>query len=99
MIVRYRRRSQEDIENIFDRIAKDNPHAAVRVEDAIRAAGELLAMRPQLGVATGHKDARRWPMPEYDYAIFYRTDWDAACIEVLRVIDGRRVRNLKRVPR
>jgi hypothetical protein len=38
-------------------------------------------------------------MPDYDYAIFYRIVWDEDVIEVVRVVDGRRVRNLKRVPR
>jgi hypothetical protein len=38
-------------------------------------------------------------MPEYAYAIFYRIDWDADAVDVLPVVDGRRVRNLKRVPR
>lgn len=98
-MVRYRSRAQDDIENIYHRIARDNPPAAERVEDAIRAAGELLSTQPELGVAMGHKDARRWPMPNYDYAIFYRVDWDADAIDVLRVVDRRRVRNLRRVAR
>jgi hypothetical protein len=37
-------------------------------------------------------------MPRFPYAIFYRIDWDARAIDVLRVVDGRYVRNLKRVP-
>src|SRR5438309_746056 len=99
MMVRYRSRAQDDIENIYDRIARDNPPAAQRVESAIRGAGELLSRQPELGVAMGHKDARRWPMPDYDYAIFYRSDWDENLIDVLRVVDSRQVRNLRRVPR
>ena len=31
--------------------------------------------------------------------LFYLIDWQEGAIDVLRVIDGRRVRNLKRVPR
>jgi plasmid stabilization system protein ParE len=99
MMVRYRSRAQDDIENIYDRIARENPPAAQRVESAIRRAGELLSGQPELGVAMGHRDARRWPMPDYDYAIFYRINWDEDVIDVLRVVEGRRVRNLKRVPR
>jgi hypothetical protein len=33
-----------------------------------------------MGVATGHEDARRWPMPEYAYAIFHRIDWNADAV-------------------
>ena len=98
MMVRYRDRACEDIAGIYDWIARSDPRAAQQVEDAIHAAAELLGMKSELGVATGHRDARRWPMPAFDYAIFYRIDWDAHCIDVLRVVDGKRVRNLKRVP-
>ena len=38
-------------------------------------------------------------MPEYAYAIFYRIDWEGEAIDVLRIMDARRVRDLKRVPR
>ena len=97
-MVRYRTRARDDIENIYHRIARDMPRVALRVEDGIRAAAELLASRPELGVATGHRDVRRWPMPDFRYTIFYRIS-TREYIDVLRVIDARRVRNLKRVPR
>lgn len=99
MIVRYRDRAKEDIANIHDRIARENKLAAQRVEDAIRDDAELIGVTPELGVATGYQDTRRWPMPQFDYAIFYRIDWEADCIDVLRIIHGKQVRNLKRVPR
>jgi plasmid stabilization system protein ParE len=99
MKVRYTPRAQHDVAEIYERIAADNSNRAQRVEYAIRAAAELLGRKPGLGVATGHEDARRWPMPDYAYAIFYRIDWDADAVDVLRVIDGRRLQNLKRVPR
>ena len=99
MKVRYIPRAQDDAAEIYERVAANNPNRAQRVEHAIRAAAELLGRKPGLGVAAGHEDARRWPMPEYAYAIFYRIDWDEDTVDVLRVIDGRRVRNLKRVPR
>ena len=99
MMVRYRNRAQADIDGIYDSIAERNTDRAQRVENAIRAAGELLGREPELGVATGHSEARRWPMPKYNYAAFYRIDWDEDVIDILRVIDGRRVRDLKGVPR
>jgi plasmid stabilization system protein ParE len=99
MKVRYIPRAQDDVDKIYESIAANNLNRAQRVEHAIRSAVDLLGRKPGLGVATGHEDARRWPMPEYAYAIFYRIDWDADAVDVLRVVDGRRVRNLKRVPR
>lgn len=98
-MVRYRTRAQEDINTIYTWIARDNEQAAQRVEDAIRAAGALLGERPELGVATGHRGTRRWPMPQFDYTIFYLIDWQEDAIDVLRVVDGKRVHDLKRVPR
>jgi toxin ParE1/3/4 len=99
MNVRYIPRAQDDVDEIYESIAATNPDRARRVEHAIRAAAELLGRKPGLGVATGHEDARRWPMPEYAYAIFYRIDWEGEAIDVLRIMDARRVRDLKRVPR
>ena len=34
-----------------------------------------------------------------DYTIFYRISWKKEIIEVVRIMDARRVRDLKRVPR
>lgn len=98
MIVRYRRRAQDDIEQIYDRIARDSTSAAERVENTIRRAIGMLAMEPELGVDPGHRETRRWPMPECKYTIFYRVNWAAECIDVVRVVESLRVRDLKRVP-
>ena len=84
MMVRYRSRAQEDVADIYDRIARDSAPAAQRVEDTIRRAVGMLAIEPELGVDIGHQQMRRWPMTEYKYTIFYRVD---------------PMRNLKRVPR
>ena len=99
MMVRYRSRAQEDVADIYERIARDSATAAQRVENTIRRAVGMLAMEPELGVDIGHKETRRWPMTEYKYIIFYRVDWDKEHIEVVRVVDSARVRDLKRVPR
>src|SRR5256885_10852409 len=62
MKVRYIPRAQDDVDEIYEGIAAIKPNRAQRVEHAIRAATELLGRKPGLGVATGHEDARRWPM-------------------------------------
>ena len=97
MRVYYRDRAQLDIEKIYDWVARESLEAAQRVENAIRSAADLLAMRPEIGVATGYKSVRRWPMPDYHYTIFYRIA-SHGFVDVLRVVDGRQVRNLRRLP-
>ena len=84
MKVRYIPRAQDDVDEIYESISANNPDRAQRVEHAIRAAAELLGRKPGLGVATGHEDARRWPMPEYAYAIFYRITEDELLILHIR---------------
>jgi hypothetical protein len=37
-------------------------------------------------------------MTEDDYTIFYLIDWPHETVNVLRIVDGRYVRNLRRVP-
>ena len=99
MKVRYIPRARNDLANIYERIAQNNLERAQRIEDAIRATGELLGEQPGLGVATDEPHVRRWPMPEFRYTIFYRVERDDDRIDILRVMDGRRVRNPRRVPR
>ena len=50
MMVRYRRRAKDDVEQIYNRIASDSVSAAERVEYTIRHAVDMLAMEPELGV-------------------------------------------------
>ena len=99
MKVRYIPRARKDLADIYERIAQNNSERAQRIEDTIRVAGEMLAERPELGVATDEPNVRRWPMPEFRYTIFYRVAHDDDRIDILRVMDGRRVRNPRRVPR
>jgi plasmid stabilization system protein ParE len=96
MRVRFTPAAFEDVAEISQ---AHEARVAARIEDAIFAAADRLGERPELGVATDDEDARRWPMPEPGFAIFYRIDWQSDQLEVLRVIDGRRVRDLKHVPR
>jgi hypothetical protein len=72
---------------------------AGRVEGAVFDALDIFARFPQFGVQTDERNVYRWPMGEFRYTIFYRISWDKREVEVLRIIDSRRVRNLKHVPR
>jgi plasmid stabilization system protein ParE len=96
MRVRFTPAAFEDVAEISQ---TREARVAARLEAAVFAATDRLGERPEFGVATDDEDARRWPMPQHGFAIFYRIDWRNDQLEVLRVIDGRRVRNLKRVPK
>jgi plasmid stabilization system protein ParE len=63
------------------------------------AAADWLGEHPEFGSKTDEVDVRRWPMTDFRYTIFYVIEREEDAIEVLRIMDARRVRNLKRVPR
>jgi plasmid stabilization system protein ParE len=97
MSARYRARALEDIDAIYEWRARQSPEFANRVEAAIFAAGDWLNDHPMLGSKTDEAQVRRWPMTDFRYTIFYRIEQEV--IDVLRIMDAGRVRNLKRVPR
>ena len=98
MKVRYTRRAQIDIEEIFIYIENENPKAALAVEHDIRIKTQGLSDYPEIGVATDMKDVRRLPLTRYPYTIFYRVNWSDKSVDVLRVMHGARVQDLKELP-
>lgn len=98
MKVRYALQAQHDIASIYNHISLDNPIAAQRVEDRIRAAIDMLETFPGLGVTTNEEDVRRMPLGRFPYIVFYRVNESAGEIHVLRVVHGARVRDPDRVP-
>jgi plasmid stabilization system protein ParE len=61
MKVVYAERARRDIADIYDSIARHNPAAAQRVEDAIRVTCEGLSDFPYASVATNEPNVRRVP--------------------------------------
>ena len=98
MRVRYIPRAREDIQKIYDWIAKDSPLSARKVENIIHVTGKLLARQPELGVATNSRSVRRLPISKLGYAIFYRIDWEENYVTVLRIVHGKQVQDLRRIP-
>ena len=80
-------------------VAKAARRPSPLVEAAIFATGDWLAEHPKFGTETDEADVRRWPMTDFRYTFFYKIDWSDDALDVLRVMDARQVRNLKRVPR
>lgn len=99
MKVRLTPAALEDIGVIHQSLAAYGEGFATRVEDAVFDALDLFAKFPQFGVPTDESNVHRWPLGEFRYTIFYRISWDKEIIEVLRIIDSKRVRDLTRVPR
>lgn len=99
MRVRFRAKALDDIAGIYlFRATTQSVEVAAHIEAAIFATTDLLARHPELGSKTDHKDrVRRWPMTQYNYAIFYRIGDEG--LDILRVVDGRLIRDLRRLPR
>ena len=99
MNVRYRARALEDIDRIYEWRARQSADIAEKIEAALFAAGDWLGEHPECGTMTDEVGVRRWPMTDFRYTIFYIIDREKETIDILRVMDGRQVRDLSQVPR
>ena len=90
----------EDLIEIYTYIGLDNPSAAERIFDAVRAKVESLAGYPRIGVRRRDIRESTRVLIEGPYLILYEThpDTDSVSIEhveIVRIVDGRRsLRNL-----
>ena len=99
MTVQFRAKALDDVNSIYRyRMTEHSAEVAAHVEAGIFATTKMLCRHPEFGTKTDHTFVRRWPMMEYDYTIFYLIDWKDEALDILRVVDGRRVRNLRKVP-
>jgi toxin ParE1/3/4 len=92
------RLAREDLIEIYTYIGLDNPSAAERIFNAVRAKAELLAEFPRLGVRRPEIRPSTRMLIEGAYLILYETypDSDEGGIDevvIVRIVDGRR--NLK----
>ena len=77
-----------DFDAIYDYIAPDNSHAAVRVLRSLDQSIQRLADQPKLGKVYRHRRLRLRVLTHGDYLVFYREL--PGVIEIVRVIHGRR---------
>ena len=98
MKVRYRAQALEDVQGIYEWRARQSAEFAEKVEGAVFAAADWFGEHPEFGSKTDEANVRRWPMTDFRYTIFYVIEREADTIEVLRIMDARRVRDLTRVP-
>ena len=72
MTLRFTRRARNDLRDILEYIAKDNPAAADRLRLAFLDAGKLIAMRPHLGLRNANvPELRSRLVTRYPYRIHY----------------------------
>jgi len=86
--LKFSRRSQHDLNKIWDRIAEDDRAAAERFAADIRQKCRLLADNPRLGRARDELRPGLRSFPVRRFLIFYRPLPDG--IQVVRVVHGAR---------
>jgi toxin ParE1/3/4 len=88
----FARRALDQLEEIFSYIAADNPLAAARVVERIRAAAVLLETFPELGRVTDRTGVRVTALPDFPYLLFYSVDQHRQQVLVLKVLHAARNR-------
>lgn len=94
----YAPRALRDIHEILAFIKERSPQGARNVSFAIEHMAEVCANSPRGGTPTDQADVYRWPLTAYKYTIFYRFIPELDEVEIICVVRGTRIRNLRRVP-
>ena len=72
----------------LDHVAKENPQAAVQLDEEIEAQADLLMTHPEMG-RTGRKEGtRELVIQRTPYILVYRVRPQAKRVEILRVLHG-----------
>jgi toxin ParE1/3/4 len=75
MTLRFTPRARNDLRDILEYIAKENPVAADRVRQAFLEATKLVATRPRLGIRNAKvPELRSRLVARYPYRIHYRVE-------------------------
>jgi toxin ParE1/3/4 len=88
MKVRYRRRAQLDIENIYGYINERNPRAATEVVARIRHATDRLGIWPYSGHVGRASGTYEWVVVGLPYVIVYEIDESAGEVAIIAVFHG-----------
>jgi plasmid stabilization system protein ParE len=97
--VEYTRRALIYVSDFYDHVATQDQNVAFAMEKAIRRACSDLAFFPFANPSTDSVDVYRMQLRKYKITVFYRIRRRLAVVQILRVVRGSRVRNLRRVPR
>lgn len=88
MILEWRPKAFEDRNKLFDRIAQDDPNAALQFDDLIERRTDALPGHPELyrlGRVRGTREAVLSP----NYVLVYRVKPKAGVIEIVRIVGAR----------
>src|SRR5262245_6067375 len=98
MKIIYARRALHDIDRILAYIHERDPRGAHNVSLAIEHAIHTCALNPRGSPETDEPNVHRCPLGRYRYTVFYRRLTSEPGIEIVRVVHGARVKNLRKVP-
>ncbi len=84
MIVRFTRRAEQDLADIFDYLREHSPQGAQMVGASLQKAIRVIADHPQGGKRTGLPRVLVKIVPKYPYKIFYRLETEAVDIVHIR---------------
>ena len=93
MRVRFTRRAQRDLAEIYDYISQDSPTIASRFVARLIERAREIGDHPTAGRATDESDARVVVAPRLRYLIFYTIAEDDVLITHFRHTSRRRPRN------
>jgi toxin ParE1/3/4 len=91
-----KRQAEEDANDIWHIIVKDNPHTADAFLNAIEEASSLLSAAPEIGSPRyfSHPELqglRFLPLRRFEkYLLFYRTLEEEELVEIVRIVHGAR---------
>ena len=88
MRIKWLKRSVNDLEQLFDYIAEDNPQAAGNEVMKAAQSAELLSENPYLGRAGRVPETREYIVPESPYLMIYRIK--SRIMEILRIFHSSR---------
>ena len=86
--LKFTRQADEDLNDIWEYIAEDNPVAATEFIHTIEQKCQALADSPYMGVACGDLSPNLRKKPVEDYLIFYRPIKKG--VEIIHILHGAR---------
>lgn len=89
----------DDIDEIYRHVSRQSVQVAEKIEAAIRQASEASSRSPYLYPATAKTSVRRHPIRRYGFTTFYRVNKSRDAVDILRVVRGARVKNLRMLPK
>jgi toxin ParE1/3/4 len=90
MQVRWAKRAEADLGDLFEYLLDRDSGAALRVHDAILHHVAMLGDQPRLGRPGGVQNTRELVVPSTPYVVAYTIDRHIDAVMVLRVLHGAR---------